>query len=116
MILALINSNKDRDYADTTTTTDSNESRMKGAQILIRQLIKGDKTMADLVERMQLMVDALVQLAYLPVVDRDKTNDGHLIPSNCKIRRLKNLDNVLVPTYSLPVRVNCDYSDIVGKC
>lgn len=66
---------------------------------------------------MNSVADALIQLAYYEPQGKDGRRDGHScnIPRILKITKLKDMDNILLPTYNLTVRKNCDYSNIVGE-
>lgn len=107
LILALINGNKDKDYSNCTTITDSNETRLNGAKKLINTL-KSDKRMKELIGNMMKVADSLIELAYV------KTENCNEIPRTCKIRQLKNVENVLLPTITLPVNKMGNYDNIVG--
>lgn len=66
---------------------------------------------------MEELLEALVELAYVPenkcrLVNQKKRI--YTIPNWCLITKIKNLD-VLLPTHTLPVKKNRDYSNIVGK-
>lgn len=106
LILALINANKDQEYCGSTTKTDSNRIRLNGAKFLIGKLTKNC-----LIENMIKVADALIELAYV------KNGQGSQveIPKSCKIRSLKNLENVLVPTINLPVNKSGHYDNVIGE-
>ncbi|KAF2888503.1 hypothetical protein ILUMI_17670, partial [Ignelater luminosus] len=116
IILALAHNKKDRDYSNSKTITTSNELRIAGAQNLIEDL-KERHGLTRLIEDMEALLKALVQLAYVDENRCKLVNEKkkiYTIPSSCLITKIKNLDNVLLPTHTLPIKKNCDYSYIVG--
>lgn len=112
LILALINANKDREYCDSTTKTDCNEIRLNGANFLISKL-KEDVRLERLIQNMLNVSDAIIELAYVPTI-KSPENRQNNIPRGCKIRKLKHVEDVLIPTVSLPVNKSGNYSDIIG--
>lgn len=112
LILALINGNRDKEYCGHTTNTDCNENRVAGAKFLIGKLSK-ETDLKDLIDNMMKVDDALIELAY---VKRQETENRVIkIPASCKIRKLRDIENVLVPTVTLPVNKSGNYRDIIGK-
>lgn len=112
LILALINGDKDKLYTKSTTQTDTNEIRLSGAKLLIEKLSK-DTRMVSLISNMMKVADALIQLAY--VETKAGAQQEHEIARSYKIRQLKNIENVLVPTITLPVNKNGNYENIIGE-
>lgn len=108
LILALINGNKDRDYSNSTTITDTNETRLNGAKQLVGHLVTADKSMKELIGNMMKVADALIELAYI------KTQNCEVTKSS-KIRQLKNVENVLLPTVTIPVNRSGNYDNIIGE-
>lgn len=112
LILALINGDKDRIYSKSTTQTDTNEMRLSGAKWLLKKL-KEDARMSELVDNMMKVADGLIELAYMDIDSRGR-ND-YEIPRSSKLRQLRNVENVLVPTVTLAVNKNGNYNNIIGK-
>lgn len=110
LILALINANRDRDYCGSTTKTDSNETRLNGAKYLVERLNK-ESGMRQLIINMMRVADALIELAYVKCAKLSR-ND---IDRSSKIRNLRNIENVLLPTVNLPVSKSGNYSGLIGE-
>ncbi|KAK5640688.1 hypothetical protein RI129_009235 [Pyrocoelia pectoralis] len=114
-ILSLSNSQKDRDFCQSKTNTNSNEQRIVAAQKLLRSLENTDLNLKFIIEKMEMVSKALIHLAY---VDQDQCkvneNKDFIIPSKCPITKIRSLENILLPTHILSVQKNCDYSAIVG--
>lgn len=108
LLLALVHAGKDKEYCGSTANTDSNENRLQGAKFLLAKMRKDG--FHELINNMVTVADSLIELAYC------KTIKGKLIdiPRSCKIRKVKNMENVLLPTISLPIRKNANYANIVG--
>ncbi|XP_044260658.1 serine-protein kinase ATM isoform X2 [Tribolium madens] len=107
-ILALTLSNKDRDYAESKTAV--NDGRDKNSRTILDRLKKTDRNLSNLIERMEFVSEAVIELAY----HKNDSDDGsYKVPKRCKICKIQNYDNVLVPTYNLAVSKSCTYQ-IVG--
>jgi ataxia telangiectasia mutated family protein len=109
LILSLALSNKDRDYAESKAVP--NEARMRSARSLLDRL-ENDETLAGLVEKMEYVSEALIELAYYK--PRGESDGDVKVPKNCKIRAVQNYDEVLLPTHTLPVEPSRGYNRIVG--
>jgi ataxia telangiectasia mutated family protein len=109
LILSLALSNKDRDYAESKAV--ANEARMRSARSLLDRL-ENDETLAGLVEKMEYVSEALIELAYYK--PRGESDGDVKVPKNCKIRAVQNYDEVLLPTHTLPVEPSRGYNRIVG--
>ncbi|XP_008191052.1 serine-protein kinase ATM isoform X2 [Tribolium castaneum] len=108
LILALALSNKDRDYAESKAAV--NDGRAKNARIILDRL-RTNQTLSNLIERMEFVSEAVIELAYY----KNTSDDGsYKVPKRCKIRKIQNYDDVLVPTYNLPISKFSTYSKIVG--
>lgn len=70
-----------------------------------------------MIEEIELVADALIELAYTPydTCQKVKHKESHLIPSNLKVHKIKNYSNMLLPTHTLTVRKSCNYKDVLGK-
>lgn len=110
IILALANSDRDDKYTEVSIKASSKDHRMQGATKLIQEL-KKDPHLKDVIEKMDMLSDALTELAYV-VPPKTVDNKLYPIPSKCKINKIKNF-NVCVPTHSMSVRRNCVYDDLV---
>lgn len=113
LILALINANKDRLYSNSTTQTDTNEIRLSGAKQLIKKLTDNNERMTELVDNMIRVADALIQLAYTKT-ERTIEKKDYEISRSLKIRQLRHVDDVLVPTIGLLVSKSGNYNNIIG--
>lgn len=98
LILALKNSNAD---AEKKTAA---EPRVIGAEQLWVK-IKKNRTMAPIMEQLESMSLALIDLAYIPLKDKEP----NFIPTNHKLLKLKNLKYLQCPTVELPIRKNGNY-------
>lgn len=112
-ILAVANSNKDKDYTSEMANVVSNDSRVTGAQKAIKKLKK--TSLHDLISKMEKLSEALMQLAYLEQSNCQVSKKNQFkIPTNCAITKIKNFEDVLLPTFNLKVKTNADYTNIVG--
>ncbi|XP_060527564.1 serine-protein kinase ATM isoform X2 [Cylas formicarius] len=114
LIMALVNSNKDREYSNSGTKALNNERISTAANML--QKLKYKHNLSDLINKMQQVAEALIELAYFVDPKQDKTNrrKEFEIPRTLKIHKIKNFINVLVPTYNLPVNKTNNYENITG--
>ncbi|KAF5282895.1 hypothetical protein FQR65_LT14172 [Abscondita terminalis] len=116
-VLFLAHSEEDKKYHNSKTNTSSNESRILGAQKLI-VCLKKDSSLKNIIEKMETVSKALVHLAYLE--ENECRTIGHgknkhfVIPVTSPIAKIKNFDNVLLPSYTLRVERSCKYTNIVG--
>lgn len=112
LLLSLANANLDREFNKDVTNTLQNDGRMNAAVTLINKL-KRQSNLKQIIERLQQLSEALIDLAYYKTeIDKKKTIS---IPSHHKIHRIKNFDDIAVPTDHLPIRLNNNYTNIVGK-
>lgn len=97
--------------------TESNEARVQGAQLLLEKLKRDAPEIENIIEEMEFVCDALIQLAYTTYesCQDTKKSNSYLIPSNMKILKIKNYSKVLLSTCTLNVRKTCKYDDIIGK-
>lgn len=86
---------------------------MQGARSLIKKLSM-EPELHSLIRSMQKVAEAVIEMAYYEV-KRERTVVEYTIPTNLKIRKLGNVEHVSVPTYNLPIKINKDYSNIIGK-
>ncbi|KAJ8933927.1 hypothetical protein NQ314_013683 [Rhamnusium bicolor] len=114
LILSLANANKDREFSDPTTKTSSNDARMATANNLIKKL-KRREELVEHINKLQQLSQALIELAYYKDVHTASSRKKEFnIPRSQKITRIQNFDDILLPTYNLPINKSCDYSNIVG--
>ncbi|XP_051160028.1 serine-protein kinase ATM-like [Leptopilina boulardi] len=86
-------------------------ARVKAATKLINQLLK--TKIHPIIEEMSQLSYSLMHLAYL-ALEKKRANQTHMIPSNQAICKIKNLNNISIPTMTLSVRKNGNYEHIVG--
>ncbi|KAK4874732.1 hypothetical protein RN001_014092 [Aquatica leii] len=113
-VLSLAHSNHDKTYYKSKTNTSSNEPRIAGANELIKTL-KKDAKLKRIIEKMEIVSKALMHLAYIEENDCETARKKEfLIPLSCQVSKIKNFDDILLPTHTLPVQKNCNYTNIVG--
>ncbi|KAJ8917850.1 hypothetical protein NQ315_010763 [Exocentrus adspersus] len=113
LLLSLANAHKDRKFSDSKTKTFSNDSRMEAACNLIKKLKRNGDLCAH-IDKLQQLCQALIELAYYKNPDMDDMQKAFDIPKNQKILKIKNWDDILLPTYSLGVSKSGNYTNIVG--
>lgn len=101
LILALKNSNAD---APKKTIP---EPRVLGAEQLWAKL-KKNKEIAPIMEQLESMSTALIDLAYIPLQDKSPNQ----IPHNHKLLKLKNMKWLQCPTVELPIRRDGNYKNL----
>ncbi|XP_068082647.1 serine-protein kinase ATM [Anabrus simplex] len=114
LILALANSYKDRDYISAACSSQNDrtqEPRVLGAQLMVRKLLS-KPAVGPLLKKMEQVSIALISLAYLQV--KNTKAESHKVPESEPISKLRDLNSVLIPTLSIPVKVNCQYDNIIG--
>lgn len=109
LILSLVNANADQKYTKAKNVSQSNDARIRSAEHMLTSL-KTHHSLCEYIEKLQFLSEALIELAYHPIA-RDRQNS---IPKTMKVMRIKNFDNVLVPTCNLPVNKAKNYADIIG--
>lgn len=113
IVLALADSYKDREFEKGTNSTDPNEGRVISARQLIIKY-KKDRNIGPIITNMELLSTALISLAYLQSNSCSNRNGKFTIPRTEKIKSIKNVQNVAIPTVNVPIKKNCDYTNIVG--
>lgn len=101
-----------REFNDAKTKTSSNDARIINANKLLAKL-KKDDGLCDHINKLQNLSSALIDLAYYQFPDERKKE--YTIPKTQKIRKIQDLEDILLPTVDLAVRIDKDYSKIVGK-
>lgn len=113
LLLALVNANKDKEYSSKKAKVPSANERSLTAAAIIKKL-RNNVELKRIVDKMVLLSEALIELAYYSDSGGGVRNEVD-IPAGLKIRKINGFDDVLVPTYSLPVSKNNKYDNIVGK-
>lgn len=114
IIMAVAESFKDREY-DNKLDANTSETRVIGAKALIAKY-KRNKNIGPIIKNMEHLSNALISLAYLsPENCKGNRKKQHIIPDREKIKSIKNIQNVLLPSLNLGVKKNRDYSNIIGK-
>ncbi|XP_011860130.1 PREDICTED: serine-protein kinase ATM isoform X2 [Vollenhovia emeryi] len=109
VVLALKNLHSDDKYDPGSTVTNKEERRVLGAKMLLNQLTEPQVQV--IVHEMENLSRALLSFAYWQPKGNNKR---YAIPRDQPISKIKNLNHVLLPTLSLPVRPSCNYNDVIG--
>ncbi|XP_020292169.1 serine-protein kinase ATM isoform X3 [Pseudomyrmex gracilis] len=112
VLLALKNLHSDYEYDEESRVAKKEERRVLGAKKLFKQLNKS--SVSTIVHEMEILSRALLSLAYWHPKTKCTPGKSYQIPRDQPITKMKNLNNVLLPTLSLPVRSSCNYNDVVG--
>ncbi|XP_076381605.1 serine/threonine-protein kinase tefu isoform X2 [Megalopta genalis] len=110
VLLALKNLYGDYEY-NTTRTSKTVEPRVLGAQKLLQELTKTN--ISSIVDEMDKLSHSLVMLANL-ATSSNKPGSIINIPKNQEILKVKNFNNVLVPTLTINVQPCQNYNNIIG--
>lgn len=113
MVLAIANSNKDAEYCSGKVKVELKEARILGGQLLLKKL-KAVGRLRGIIEEMELVHDALIELAYVNHEKYKTEGSEHEIPKKCKMAKIKGFSNVLLPTLTVAIRKDCSYNDIIG--
>ncbi|XP_014473077.1 PREDICTED: serine-protein kinase ATM [Dinoponera quadriceps] len=111
VVLALKNLHTDNEF-DSNIVTKKEERRVLGAKELLKRLAKLPQV-SPIIYEMEILSRALVSLAYWQPKGNGQPGKRQQIPLDQPILGIKNLNNVLLPTLSLPVKPSCKYSDEV---
>lgn len=87
-------------------SNDPDNERSKAAKRLLNKLKSENTFLNDLASKTEQLSNALVVLAY----DAPKVNGVNNIGSSHSLLRLKNLENVLLPTHTLQLNKSANYS------
>lgn len=73
--------------------------------------------MKGMLNKLQILSEALISLAYLEqsACQQDKRTEAYVIPVSASLSKIRYFDDVLVPTYNLPIKKDGRYSNIIGK-
>ncbi|XP_022917596.2 serine-protein kinase ATM [Onthophagus taurus] len=116
ILISLSHSNMDDEFVKTNASTDSNETRVDGAQKLLNKF-NSNNSLKKIINEMVTLSKAFMELAYL---DPDKCksargkNEGLNIPETSKIAKISNLSESYLPTITVDIRKNCQYKDIIS--
>ncbi|XP_011154175.2 serine-protein kinase ATM [Harpegnathos saltator] len=115
VVLALKNLHSDSEF-DSNTAAKKEERRVLGAKKLLKQLTDStDSTVSKIIHEMENLSRALVSLAYWqPNKGNAHPGKPYQIPRDQPIFKIKNLNNVLLPTLSLLVKPSGNYTNVVG--
>ena len=99
------------------STAEDENDRTKAAKEIIQKL-KSSRELSDITEKTEKMSLALIEFAYInPVMD--KTNNPkpeQTLSSNEALLKLKNMEQVLLPTHSLRISKSGNYLETPGFC
>ncbi|XP_019882077.2 serine-protein kinase ATM isoform X2 [Camponotus floridanus] len=98
-------------HNDPGSTVLKEERRVLGAKKLLKRLT--ESPVRDIVLEMENLSRALLSLAYWQPKGKC-TGKSYTIPRDQLISKIKNLDNVLLPTLNLLVRPSGNYDNVVG--
>ncbi|XP_076280978.1 serine/threonine-protein kinase tefu isoform X2 [Lasioglossum baleicum] len=110
VLLALKNLYGDYEYS-TTQANNVVEPRVLGARKLLQELTRTNIRL--IVHEMEKLSHSLVMLANLETSTR-KPGSMVNIPKNQEILKVKNFNNVLVPTLTINVKSSRNYNNIIG--
>ncbi|XP_070172770.1 serine-protein kinase ATM [Polyergus mexicanus] len=99
-------------HSDPGTTVTKEERRVLGAKRLLKRLT--ESSVHDIVQEMEILSRALLSLAYWQPKGKCYNGKCYSIPRDQLISKVKNLDNVLLPTLTLLVRPSGNYDNVVG--
>lgn len=110
--MSIANAHEDLKYENTRANTQSNEPRLLGSQKLLELLKRNDK-LKKTIEEMELLNESLIELAYH--TNETSTNSACNIPRSLKLKQIKNYNNVLLPTLTMPIDIQGNYSNVIGR-
>ncbi|CAK9823884.1 Serine-protein kinase ATM [Anthophora retusa] len=110
VLLALKNLYGDHNY-NTTRKSKAPEPRVLGARKLLKELIESNVGL--ILQKMEKLSHALVMLANL-ATSSNKSGCVVNIPRNQEILKIKNFDNIFVPTLTINLKPSKCYNDIIG--
>jgi len=114
IIMALKNAKGDKDTGDKRGAGEKSldeDEKTKAANKLLSEASSKSSPLRQLADKYLSMSLALIDLAY--IVSKEKTSTIQ-IPKTAAILRPENWESVAVPTDTIPVRKDMDYSNIVG--
>lgn len=114
LLFSLVNANKDREFSDQKTNTSQNDNRTTTATKLLEKLKKRGQ-FSEHINKLQQLSLALIDLAYYQDPNYDPKRKEYNIPRSQKIMKIRNFDNILLPTYNLKVKPSQNYNNIIGN-
>ncbi|KAL6424274.1 hypothetical protein ACFW04_009833 [Cataglyphis niger] len=99
-------------HSDPEITVTKEECRVLGAKKLLKRL--AESPIHEIVKEMEILSRALLNLAYWQPKSKCYSGKCYPIPRDQSISKIKNLDNVLLPTLTLLVRPSGNYDNVVG--
>ncbi|XP_012534493.1 serine-protein kinase ATM isoform X2 [Monomorium pharaonis] len=113
VVLALKNLHSDNEYeSGPSTVAKKEERRVLGAKKLLSRIT--DSSVRTIVHEMENLSRALLSFAYWQPKGTCQSNKRFPIARDQPISKIKNLNNVLLPTLSLLVRPSCNYVNVIG--
>ncbi|CAK9801500.1 Serine-protein kinase ATM [Anthophora quadrimaculata] len=110
VLLALKNLYGDHNY-NTTRKSKAPGPRVLGARKLLKELMESNVGL--ILQKMEKLSHALVMLANL-ATSSNKSGCVVNIPRNQEILKIKNFDNIFVPTLTITLKPSKCYDDIIG--
>ncbi|XP_023934790.2 serine-protein kinase ATM [Bicyclus anynana] len=112
ILFNLKNSEKDQNIRSSgeSSLTSSQEPRILAAAALIRDLSDHSDQLSRIIAQMDLICDATIQFAYY--VPESKETKPQAIPRSESIAHLRDLNTIPVPTDTIPIRKDCNYSGL----
>lgn len=116
IVLALANSNADEKFQENKKkiSLDEENDRSKAAREIVTKLKNQNSLLSEVVNKTETMSLALIQLAYTAPPDKNK--EKHSISSHQPLLKLKNMENVLLPTHTLNIDKSGNYLGEEGFC
>ncbi|CAH0564561.1 unnamed protein product [Brassicogethes aeneus] len=112
LLLSLSNANEDRRFTKSKTNTFSNDDRVSSANSLLRKV--KDTMDSDLVDRMDKVAKALIELAYYEAKNTNARKIDFSIPSSLKVTRIRaSFSNV--GGINAPKRIKCRGTDGIER-
>ncbi|KAJ7995488.1 hypothetical protein DPEC_G00245090 [Dallia pectoralis] len=117
IILALVNANKDEAFSRSrlskNTPAQPSQLDLERSEVARDILNKIRRTRSQMVRGIEVLCDAYISLAYMDV-SRYKTEKNAIpIPSDQPIRKIKDLDEVVIPTLEIKVDPTGKYDNVV---
>ncbi|CAK1549906.1 unnamed protein product [Leptosia nina] len=115
ILFNLKNSDKDKNFVKTSSgsrlSKSPPESRVAAASELISHLSSDNPVLAVLISQMELLCDAIISFAYFVPTSKE-IGKPIPIPREEPIFKLRDLDCIPVPTDTIAIQSNCDYTKI----
>ncbi|KAG7199579.1 hypothetical protein KM043_014186 [Ampulex compressa] len=112
VLMALKNLHEDKEYdTEKKVVNTKDEPRVLGAKKLLKYL--STTKVNPVIQEMDKLSHALIMLAYLST-NKTKFGKSCTIPQGQNILKIRNFENVLVPTITINVRPSAIYDNIVG--